>query len=68
MPNFDWPPIEGLLPFVRKHGAREAAQRLGVPPTTLRSHLNRCGLTAADYAPRRQLNDDALEEIRALIS
>ena len=65
--GFDWPPIDGLLAFVRTHGAPEAARRLGVRAGTLRSHLNRQGLTAADYAPADSLNDDALREIRALL-
>lgn len=67
MSRIDWPPTEGLLAFTRKHGLTEAASRLGVGRSTLRSHLNEQGLTAKDYRPARTLNDDALKEIADLI-
>jgi hypothetical protein len=53
--------------FVKKHGVNEAATRLGVPSPTLRGHLNRAGIAAADYSPAQQMNADALKEIRELI-
>lgn len=65
--KYDWPPIEGLVAFVRKHSAQGAAERLGVPVTTLRSHLRANGVTAEDYAPPKALNDDALRELHDLI-
>ena len=66
MANYDWPPLDGLVAFVQEHGATNAARRLGVPITTLRSHLHSHGLTAEDYAPRKTLNADALKEIADL--
>jgi hypothetical protein len=66
--SFDWPEPEGLLAFVRKYGAPEAARRLGCAVGTLRFHLNSIGYTAADYQKTRPLNDDALKEIADLIA
>ena len=66
--RIDWPPIDGLLPFVQKYGLKEAAERLGVSRSSLRSHLNNEGFTAKDYQPPKALNDDALQEIRDLIA
>lgn len=63
----DWPPIEGLVAFTKKHGAREAARRLDVSVTTLRSHFYKHGLTAEDYTEKQALAPDALREIRELI-
>jgi hypothetical protein len=68
VPKYEWPPIEGLLEFTRKHGVREAARRLGCPVTTLRSHFDKFDLKAADYSPPQGLDSDALKEIHELIS
>ena len=68
MTRIDWPPTDGLLAFTRKHGLTEAATRLGVSRSTLRSRLNNEGFSAKDYQPARALNDDALKEIADLIS
>jgi hypothetical protein len=65
--KYDWPPIEGLIAFSQKHGVKEAAVKLGVPEATLRARFNRFRIPATVYAPPKRMNEDALEEIRALI-
>jgi hypothetical protein len=66
--KYDWPPIEGLVEYVRKHGVREASNRMGVPHATLRSHLANSGVTAEDWRTQHTIEATALEEIRALCS
>jgi hypothetical protein len=66
--KYDWPPIEGLVEYVRKHGVREASNRMGVPHATLRSHLANSGVTAEDWRTQDTIEATALEEIRALCS
>lgn len=65
--KYDWPPIEGLVAFVRKHGLTEAAGKLGVPAPTLRSHFVKHGIRAEEYTAKRTLADDALREIREML-
>lgn len=63
----DWPAIEGLLPFVRKYGISEAAERLGVAPSSLYSHLRKNGIRPEDYENKKALAADALKEIAELV-
>jgi hypothetical protein len=65
--KYDWPPIEGLVEYVRKHGVREASNRMGVPHATLRSHLANSGVTAEDWRTQNTIQEDALREIHALV-
>ena len=65
--SYDWPPTEALVALVKKHGQAEAAARLGVPRTTLASHLRSEGVPPEDRQKQAQsVNVDALREVADL--
>lgn len=69
VPKYDWPAIEVSVALVKKHGLLGAALKLGVPPTTLQSHLNSKGVPPEDRRKARQaMNADALREVADLVA
>lgn len=67
--RIDWPPTDGLVLLVQKHGQGEAARRLGVTQTSLQAHLQREGVPPEQRRKQRQpVADEALKEIRDLLN
>jgi hypothetical protein len=68
-PKYDWPPTDALVALVQKHGQAGASALLGVPHTTLVSHLRREGVPAEGRRQaKKTLNLDALKEVAKLVS